>query len=79
MVPHGMFDGLVGLADRIQVSATFPEDFIAFEYPVGRPACWNDIIEGLPNPIVKDGLMVLRPCPKGHGGLGPPRSGRDVQ
>ena len=31
------------------VAATLPQNYVAFEYPVGRPAWWYDIIEGLPN------------------------------
>lgn len=37
--------------------ATLPDNFIAFEYPAGRPECWYDIVEGLPSPIVRDGLI----------------------
>jgi len=59
MAPHGIFDGLIGLAALVQVCATLPQNFIAFEYPVGRPDWWYDIIEGLPNPIVKDGLIEV--------------------
>lgn len=59
IAPHGIFDGLIGLAALVQVCATLPQNFIAFEYPIGRPAWWYDIIEGLPNPIVKDGLIEV--------------------
>ncbi len=54
MAPHGTADGLLGLAALVQVSATLPQNYIAFEYPVGRPEWWYDIVEGLPDPIVKD-------------------------
>lgn len=54
MAPHGTGDGLLGLAALVQVSATLPDNFIAFEYPVGRPEWWYDIVEGLPDPIVED-------------------------
>jgi len=57
MAPHGIFDGLIGLAALVQVGATLPQNFIAFEYPVAKPEWWYDIVEGLPNPIVKDGLI----------------------
>jgi L-alanine-DL-glutamate epimerase-like enolase superfamily enzyme len=59
MAPHGVFDGLIGLAALVQVCATMPDNYIAFEYPLGNPAWWYDIIEGLPNPIVKDGLIEV--------------------
>jgi len=57
MAPHGTGDGLIGLAALVQVSATLPQNYIAFEYPVGRPEWWYDIVEGLPDPIVKDGFI----------------------
>ncbi len=53
MAPHGTGDGLLGLAALVQVSATLPQNYIAFEYPIARPAWWYDIIDGLPDPIVK--------------------------
>lgn len=59
VAPHGIGDGLIGLAALLQVSATLPENYIAFEYPVGRPDWWYDIVEGLPDPIVKDGFIEV--------------------
>jgi L-alanine-DL-glutamate epimerase-like enolase superfamily enzyme len=40
-----------------------PQNYIAFEYPVGKPDWWYDIIKGLPNPIVKDGLIEVWDTP----------------
>ncbi len=57
MAPHGIFDGLIGLAAHVQAGAAMPENFIAFEYPLADPAWWYDIIDGLPDPIVKNGLI----------------------
>src|SRR4051794_13222292 len=57
MAPHGTGDGLLGLAALVQVSATLPLNFIAFEYPIGDPAWWYDIVDGLPNPIVRNGMI----------------------
>ncbi len=57
MAPHGVGDGLIGLAALVQMSAALPQNYIAFEYPVGNPKWWYDIVEGLPNPIVKDGFI----------------------
>ena len=51
------FDGLFGLAALVQVCATLPNNFIAFEYPIGKPDWWHQIVEGLPDPIVKDGFI----------------------
>ncbi len=59
MAPHGIADGLIGLAALVQVSATLPQNYIAFEYPVGKPEWWYDIVKGLPNPIVKDGFIEV--------------------
>lgn len=57
MAPHGVFDGLIGLAAQVQVGAAMPENYIAFEYCVANPEWWYDIVEGLPDPIVKGGLI----------------------
>ena len=46
-----------------------PHNFIAFEYPTGQPSWWYDIVEGLPDPIVKDGFIDL------SSGRGTARSG----
>jgi L-alanine-DL-glutamate epimerase-like enolase superfamily enzyme len=59
MAPHGVFDGLIGLAGLVQVSAALPTNFIAFEYPVARPEWWYEIVEGLPDPIVKNSLIEV--------------------
>jgi len=63
MAPHGIYDGLIGLAGLVQVCATMPQNYIAFEYPVGKPDWWYDIITGLPNPIVKNGLIEVWDTP----------------
>jgi L-alanine-DL-glutamate epimerase-like enolase superfamily enzyme len=59
MAPHGVFDGLLGLAALVQVSAALPHNYIAFEYPLGRPDWWYDIVEGLPEPIVQEGHITV--------------------
>lgn len=59
MAPHGTADGLIGLAALVQVSATLPQNYVAFEYPVGRPEWWYDIVEGLPRPIVRNGQIEV--------------------
>jgi L-alanine-DL-glutamate epimerase-like enolase superfamily enzyme len=59
MAPHGTGNGLLGLAALVQVSATLPQNFIAFEYPAGDPAWWYDIVDGLPHPIVTDGHISV--------------------
>ncbi len=57
VAPHGIFDGLIGLAAEVQMGATLPQNYIAFEYPLGQPEWWYDIVEGLPDPIVKNGFI----------------------
>jgi L-alanine-DL-glutamate epimerase-like enolase superfamily enzyme len=59
MAPHGVLDGVLGLAALVQVAATLPDNYIAFEYPVGQPDWWYDIVDGLPNPIVRDGHIEV--------------------
>ncbi len=63
VAPHGIFDGLIGLAALVHMCATLPENYIAFEYPIGSPSWWNDIVVGLPNPIVKEGLIDVWDTP----------------
>ena len=59
VAPHGTGDGLIGLAALVQMSAALPQNYIAFEYPVGRPAWWYDIVRGLPDPIVVDSFIEV--------------------
>jgi L-alanine-DL-glutamate epimerase-like enolase superfamily enzyme len=59
IAPHGTGDGLLGLAALVQVAATLPQNYLAFEYPIGTPAWWYDIVAGLPSPIVKDGFIEV--------------------
>ncbi len=56
MAPHGTLDGLIGTAALVQVSATLPQNYIAFELPNAEFEWWHDIIEGLPpkDQMVKD-------------------------
>jgi L-alanine-DL-glutamate epimerase-like enolase superfamily enzyme len=55
MAPHGTGNGLLGLAALVQVCATLPPNFIAFEYPSGTHPWWYEIVDGLPDPIVVNG------------------------
>ena len=57
MAPHGVGDGLIGLAALVQVSAALPHNYIAFECPIGNPSWWYDILDGLPDPIVKESFI----------------------
>ncbi|HEX4227069.1 MAG TPA: mandelate racemase/muconate lactonizing enzyme family protein [Bryobacteraceae bacterium] len=57
IAPHGIFDGLIGLAAHVQLAAALPQNYIAFEYPVGQPEWWYQIVDGLPDPIMKAGFI----------------------
>jgi L-alanine-DL-glutamate epimerase-like enolase superfamily enzyme len=57
--PHGTLDGLIGIAAQVQAGAAMPENYIAFEYSYASPEWWYDIIEGLPDPIVKNGEIEV--------------------
>jgi L-alanine-DL-glutamate epimerase-like enolase superfamily enzyme len=57
IAPHGIFDGLIGLAAHVQVAAALPQNYIAFEYPLGQPDWWYQIIDGLPDPVMKNGFI----------------------
>ncbi len=59
MAPHGTGDGVLGLAALVQVAATLPDNYIAFEYPMGRPDWWYEIVDGLPDPIVQDSFIEV--------------------
>ncbi|MVS97447.1 mandelate racemase/muconate lactonizing enzyme family protein [Devosia marina] len=57
MAPHGTANGVLGLGALVQVSATLPNNFIAFEYTHGDPDWWDDIVEGLP--AVENGMITV--------------------
>jgi L-alanine-DL-glutamate epimerase-like enolase superfamily enzyme len=57
IAPHGIFDGLIGLAAHVNLAAVLPQNYIGFEYPVGQPEWWYQIVDGLPDPIMKKGYI----------------------
>jgi L-alanine-DL-glutamate epimerase-like enolase superfamily enzyme len=57
MAPHGTANGIFGLAALIQVCATVPDNFIAFEYPARFEPFWYDITEGFDRMPVKNGMI----------------------
>ena len=63
IAPHGVFNGLIGLAAQVQMGAAMPENFIAFEYPAPKEQWWYEIITGLPDPIVEGGLIKVMDNP----------------
>ena len=63
MAPHGTANGLLGLGALINVCATLPANYIAFEYPSATDPWWEDIVIGLPDQIVKDSMVDLLEAP----------------
>jgi L-alanine-DL-glutamate epimerase-like enolase superfamily enzyme len=59
IAPHGTANGILGLAALVQVCATLPHNLIAFEYPGANEPWWHDIVEGLPSPIVVNGMIAV--------------------
>jgi L-alanine-DL-glutamate epimerase-like enolase superfamily enzyme len=59
VAPHGIFDGLFGVAAQVHLGAVCPQNYIAFEYAKGQPEWWYDIVEGLPDPVVKNGFIEV--------------------
>jgi L-alanine-DL-glutamate epimerase-like enolase superfamily enzyme len=79
MAPHGVLDGLIGLAALVQVSAALPNNYIAFEYPSANPAWWKEIVNWLPDPIVKDGFIDVWDRPGLGIGLNPDKACKYLQ
>jgi L-alanine-DL-glutamate epimerase-like enolase superfamily enzyme len=63
MAPHGTANGLLGLGALINVCATLPANYIAFEYPSASDPWWTEIVTGLPETIVKDSHVELLEAP----------------
>ena len=57
MAPHGTANGIFGLASLIQVCATLPDNYIAFEYPARFEPFWYDITEGFDGVPVRNGMI----------------------
>ena len=63
MAPHGVLDGVFGLAAHVHLAATLPQNYIAFEVPGGYDDFWHDIVTGLPDPIVTQGHIAVWDSP----------------
>lgn len=59
MAPHGVFDGVFGMAALTQVCCTLPQNYIAYEYPQASPEWWYDIVDGLPDTILENGHVKV--------------------
>ena len=53
MAPHGVIDGLFGLAAHVHLAAALPQNYLAFEMPGRYDESWLDMVSGLPDPIVR--------------------------
>ena len=63
MAPHGVGDGIFGIAALTQVCSTLPQNYIAFELPAVIPDFWMDITEGLPDGYLRDGHIKVWDTP----------------
>ncbi len=63
MAPHGVIDGVFGMAALTQVSCTLPQNYIAYEYPQASPEWWYDIVDGLPGTLLEDGHVRVWDTP----------------
>jgi len=59
----GVFNGVLGLAALVQVSATMPDNLIAFEYCKPPAEWWFDIVDGLPKQLIVDGHIKVWDSP----------------
>lgn len=63
IAPHGVFNGVLGLAAMVQVCATLPDNLIAFEYCKPPTEWWPDIVDGMPDQLVVDGHINVWDSP----------------
>ena len=63
MAPHGVLDGLFGIAAHVHLAATLPGNYVAFEFPGRYADFWPDLVTGLPDPIIKDGFVEVWDSP----------------
>ena len=63
IAPHGKIDGVFGIAALTQVCSTMPQNYIAYEFPHINPAWWADIVDGLPDPLLRDGHIKVSDAP----------------
>jgi L-alanine-DL-glutamate epimerase-like enolase superfamily enzyme len=63
IAPHGVFNGVLGMAAMVQVGATLPDNLIAFEYCKPPNEWWPDIVDGMPDQLVVDGHIKVWDSP----------------
>jgi len=59
MAPHGVNDGVFGMAALTHVCSTMPPNYIAYEFPAPIPEFWMDIVEGVPENYLRDGHVKV--------------------
>ncbi|RAP78728.1 mandelate racemase/muconate lactonizing enzyme family protein [Paenibacillus montanisoli] len=59
MAPHGVADGLFGIAALTHVCSTMPDNYIAFEFGSCMPEWWYDIVDGLPDQLIRGGHITV--------------------
>ena len=59
MAPHGIGNGLLGLAAIVQTAATMPDNYIASECPSASTDWWPDIVDWLPDPLIREGRIAV--------------------
>ena len=57
--PHGVENGVIGMAAEVQLAAVLPENLIACEFSPGEPLWWYDIIEDADDFLVKNGKLAV--------------------
>lgn len=62
IAPHGVFDGIFGRAALVQVCATLPKNYFAFELPRIEPIWWN-LIKSHPPLDVHDSCIEVSEYP----------------
>ena len=63
IAPHGVLDGVFGMAALTQVSCTLPQNYIAYEYPQASEGWWYEIVDGLPGTLLEDGHVKVWDTP----------------
>lgn len=75
IAPHGTANGVLGLGTLVQVAATLPDNLIAIEYTTADPAWWRDIVDGLAELTVVDGMIAVGDRPGTGVEIVPERAG----
>ncbi|OPZ05055.1 MAG: D-galactonate dehydratase [candidate division BRC1 bacterium ADurb.BinA364] len=62
VAPHGILNGPFGLAALVQVCATLPDNYVAFELPMVPPA-WKGLISGIEEDMIQNGCIRVGDAP----------------